>query len=204
MHLFLYKSARHSNDRWGHRSRYKQGTIRGDFDLEMLKRGIRGRFKILPHGEHEFQKALENVDLLEEFYGHVVQIEEARNAVWFKLNYDQVGKNTTTYHGGWRDLRAQDISSHVTSYLDLQRRHRALQGLMSNIKGYHYSSLNFTTRLHGDPDTRLDAIKKELNDMTAQLTGLRDLYAGESQELMDQMKSVQDEVRAYMKERSLG
>jgi hypothetical protein len=123
MFIFLYKAARHSTDRWNNRNRYKQDTKRGDFNLELLRKGIKNRYSILPHSEYPFQNELAKVDLQEELYGHIVSIEEAKNAIWFKLNYDQVGKGSTKYVGSWKDLDPAAIQTYVEDYTRLKSEH---------------------------------------------------------------------------------
>jgi hypothetical protein len=199
MHLFLYQSARHSDTTWGNRYRYKQGTIRGDFDLELLKNGIKGRFKILPHGEHEFQQALVNIDLQEEFYGHIVRIEDKKNAVWFKLNYDQVGKHVTKYMGGWNDLKAEDIVSPVKEYQRLKKEYDEARGVLSNVR-YQYSRVSEWVNHRSLTDPRLQMSKEtgkihadELNrafvSLTRDVDDIQALMAGQQQVVRDYMKS---------------
>ena len=69
MHLFLYQAARHNKagGYYSSRRRYSQSSIRSDFDLALLKKGIKGRYEILGHGEHPFQAAMKNVGLEDEF-----------------------------------------------------------------------------------------------------------------------------------------
>lgn len=142
MHLFLYQAARHQKSVWGGR-RLSQSTIRSDFDLELLKRGIKGRYEILGHGNHPWQVAMKNIGMEEEFYGHVIAIEDSRNAVWFKLNYDNIGKNTTKYLGGWKDLNPDDIADEIEEYrkLVLSENEHAVQSSLLKSQYYYLSNL---------------------------------------------------------------
>ena len=206
MHLFLYQAARHtapsSPYARSNRQRYVQGTIRGDFDLELLKRGIKGRFKILPHGEHPFQIALKEIELQEEFYGHIVQIEEARNAVWFKLNYDQVGRHVTRYVGGWRDLDPAAIEADITEYKMLKTQHRSHTTLMSSVRQHTYACNNFYTRTNAT-NPILDHVAKATLDLHHELGQVTNQLELENARLLNAMITVQDRVRAYLREHKL-
>jgi hypothetical protein len=207
MHLFLYQANRHAaaanSYSYGNRSRYKQGTIRGDFDLELLKKGIKGRYKILPHGEHEFQQVLKQIDLQEELYGHVVQIEEARNAIWFKLNYDQVGKNVTKYIGGWRDLDPQAISSVVMEYKSYKSQ---LADVRAHLSRTRYSSSQLKSFIDGikaKPIVCLDGVQEKMQDA---IIAIGDAYTAltlEEAHLLNKMEACHQAVRDYLKERKL-
>jgi hypothetical protein len=207
MHLFLYQAARHkaTTSVWGGtRYRYKQGTIRGDFDLELLKRGIKGRFKILPHGEHEFQQALKKVGLEHEFYGHIVQIEEARNAIWFKLNYDQVGKNITKYIGGWRDLEPSAIEAEIMEYEVLMNYQKSMQDQFNQVSYMRSSTNSFADRAsRGNRHPMLDNIFQETLLFKDKVDATLKTLEEERLRTTAKITEVQDRVKAYLKERKL-
>lgn len=206
MHLFLYQAARHqpTTSTWGGtRYRYKQGTIRGDFDLELLKKGIKGRFKILPHGEHPFQVALKKVGLEQEFYGHVVQIEEARNAIWFKLNYDQVGKNITKYIGGWRDLDPAAIEAEILEYQHLTSYARTFTDQVNQVSYMRSSTQNFLTRWGSVHNPILDNLVTCTADFEGTIEKTLTQLGTEADRTQKKIVAVQDRVRAYLKERKL-
>ena len=204
MHLFLYQAARHkaTKSTWGgSRYQYKQGTIRGDFDLDLLKKGIKNRYKILPHGEHPFQQALKKVGLEDEFYGHVVQIDEAKNAIWFKLNYDQVGKKETTkYMGGWRDLDPAAIADAILEYQTLSAYHSTVQSNINQIR-YAKSSLSSFSRGLRTPlpatDSAIAASTEFMNALDISFMALE----VESARSLEKITAVQNTVREYLKER---
>lgn len=205
MHLFLYQANRHtpsaSTYSYGsNRHRYKQGTIRGDFDLELLKRGIKGRYKILPHGEHEFQKALVEIELQEELYGHIVQIEEARNAIWFKLNYDQVGKHVTKYIGGWRDLDPKAIEADIIEFKMLKTMQRNHSVVVGALRSHDYNTKSFESKtLNSSP--YLDKLRLLNRQSQEALMEVASDVEAESQRIAGAITTVQDRVRAYLKER---
>lgn len=205
MHLFLYQAKRHTPAQSqyaysSNRSRYVQGTIRGDFDLELLRRGIKGRFKILPHGEHDFQKALKSMDLLEEFYGHVIQIEKASNAIWFKLNYDQVGKGITKYIGGWRDLDPAAIGPEITEYLRIKNVLNQKTSLSGAMRSYDYSLKSFIPRITqaGPEFDTLRQLNQE-SDSALRIASLK--LVDEMESLRAESLEVQNRVREYLNER---
>lgn len=208
MHLFLYQAARHeapSNQYSYHnnRIRYKQGTIRGDFDLALLKKGIRGRYRILPHGEHDFQKVLTEIDLQEEFYGHIVEIEEARNAVWFKLNYDQVGRNVTKYIGGWRDLSADDVSSMITEYKTHRTALSVVNGQLGQVR-YQYSQISsLVNGMRNRPLACMDGMPDKIQVGVDALSEAFTKLTNEADYIKSKMEACQNVVRGYLKERKL-
>ena len=204
MHLFLYQANRHTPSAniysYNNRHRYKQGTIRGDFDLELLKRGIKGRYEILPHGKHEFQKALAEVELQEELYGHIIQIEEARNAIWFKLNYDQVGKNVTKYIGGWRDLDPKAIEADITEFKMLKTMQREHSAIVGALRSHDYNTKSFETKtLNANP--YLDKLRQLNQESRAALVEVAPAIEAESQRIIKAITTVQDRVKAYLKEK---
>lgn len=208
MHLFLYQANRHSPTTTSpysytyrtNRSRYKQGTIRGDFDLELLKKGIKGRYKILPHGEHEFQKALVKLELQEEFYGHVIQIEEASNAVWFKLNYDRIGKNVTKYIGSWRDLDPKAIEPYVEEYSTLVLRRRTIQSRISSLNAHMYALTQFNSRL-GNDHSEFEPLCESNRQGTALAKGYVTSLSKEVETITRKTIQIQQNVKDYIKER---
>lgn len=204
MHLFLYQAARHkaTKSTWGGSTyRFKQGTIRGDFDLELLKKGIKGRYKILPHGEHPFQQALKKVGLEQEFYGHVVQIDDAKNAIWFKLNYDQVGKKETTkYIGGWRDLDPEAIEDMILEYQTLSAYQHQVQSNINQIR-YARSALSSFGRGVKNPLPALDPSLKASQEFTDVLEVSFAALEVEASRSLAKITAVQDKVKAYIAER---
>lgn len=139
MHLFLYQASRHQKPPGYYSSRrLSQSTIRCDFDLELLKRGIKGRYEIIGHGIHPFQKAMGELGMIEDFYGHIIEIEDSRNAVWFKLNYDNIGKNVTKYIGGWKDLNPDDLKPAAVEIKQLTTELTNLQHSRQQINNQFY------------------------------------------------------------------
>ena len=205
MHLFLYQAARHKAPvnyySASNRSRYVQGTIRGDFDLELLKRGIKGRYQILPHGEHEFQKMLKQVDLEEEFYGHVVQITEAKNAIWFKLNYDQVGKGSTKYIGGWRDLSPDDLSSVVTEYQNYSAQLRIIVDHLSQMRYQANNLLRFATGMRNKPVPCVDGLGSLAEGLSSTLNEAQMKVLEEENYLKNKKAACQQTIRDYLNQR---
>lgn len=196
MHLFLYQAARHIKPSYGYR-RLSQNTIRCDFDLELLKRGIKGRYEILGHGTHPFQNLMKQMGMEEEFYGHVIAIEDSKNAVWFKLNYDNIGRNVTKYMGGWRDLNPEDLAPHVHQYQLLEQISKSLYLQISSIRSQYLNTNNFVNKTgHPLGDGAIAAGRDylaALKDAETKLSEHRD-------EQVAKMASLQDQVRAYMKE----
>lgn len=200
MHLFLYQAARHQKaSQWSTR-RLSQSTIRCDFDLELLKQGIKGRYEIIGHGIHPFQKAMAKMDMSEEFYGHIIQIDESKNAVWFKLNYDNIGRHVTKYMGGWKDLNADDLETHIARYQDLKNQSNVMKNnqmlcrSQNNYVSTFFSSRN--TPLHSSCDKAVKTARRYSDELT-------EAYAKMAQELAtltNQMDMEQEKVRTYLKE----
>lgn len=183
---------------WGAR-RLSQGTIRSDFDLELLKKGIKGRYEIFGHGQHPWQQAIKKIGMEEEFYGHIIQIDDSKNAVWFKLNYDNIGKNITKYIGGWRDLNPDDILPYITQYQLLEQSHRRLVDHISTIRNqYYYLNQMISPRapLH---DAMLPAANQAAS-YKASLDAANETLKGLVDETITQKAALQDAVRAYLKE----
>ena len=205
MHLFLYKAARHSTSGYNNRYRFKQNTKRGDFDLELLKRGIKGRFEIICHGDHPFQKALDQIDMSEEFYGHVVAIEEAKNAIWFKLNYDQVGKKQTTYVGGWRDLSDADILPFVEEYRKLKTENSALMASLNATKYQTRNVQDFVSRNAASlaNDEAFCIVKEKSDEYIQSLIEVNLVVQKRAESVIAKMAAMQNKVRSYMVEKKL-
>lgn len=201
MHLFLYQAARHSTERWGNRSRYKQNTKRGDFDLELLKKGIKGRYEIICHGEHPFQKKLAEIELQEEFYGHVIAIEEAKNAVWFKLNYDQIGRNVTKYIGGWRDLDPEAIEADIVEYKVHKANHAKMYQLQTQIRYQHSRTMDFLATMRRQAESITDKSVKAAEEMVVVLADDFKVIQEQVNAERVKMEEVQNRVKAYLKER---
>lgn len=208
MHLFLYQAARHTPPASpyqysNNRNRYKQGTIRGDFDLELLKRGIKGRYSILPHGEHEFQKMLPKMDLQEEFYGHIVQIEEKKNAVWFKLNYDQVGRHVTKYVGGWRDLDPADLSSVVLEYEMHKKSLQVVNTHASQARYYSSQLVRVAEGFESKPLACIDGLASHSRESSKVFADAWNALNVEAGFYKGKMEACQQVVKNYLAERKL-
>jgi hypothetical protein len=208
MYLFLYKAARHGGSRYSRR--YVQNTIRGDFDLDVLRRGIKDRYKIIPHGEHPFQKFLSQMEMQEQLYGHIVAIDEPKNAVWFKLNYDQVGKGSTTYLGGWKDLDPEDLKDKLQEYKTLSESLASVSSITNSLK---YSRYHLAQWANKDPETETsryprarDVIHNAIESMTQSdqvAKATQQFLDSEILDLKQKIQNIKAEVLAYMKQRAL-
>jgi hypothetical protein len=198
MHLFLYQAARHVKPQWGHR-RLSQTTIRSDFDLELLKRGIKGRYEIVGCGTHPWQAAMKKMGMEEEFYGHVIQIEDSKNAVWFKLNYDNIGKGVTKYLGGWRDLNPDHIAPHIAQYQLLTQVQRKLNEHLSTIRSQYYYLGQFISPRSPHHEKMLPAADAAVDYKAVLDKTTKDLEK-ELKSVTDKMAALQDQVRQYMKD----
>lgn len=211
MHLFLYQAERHHPRQGYYGRRLSQSTIRCDFDLDLLKRGIKGRYQILGHSVHDFQKALLKLDMERDFYGHVIAIEEPRNAVWFKLNYDQIGRHITKYIGGWKDLEASDLESHIEEYRNLKSKKASYERSLQNMRGNFYTMNTFLARIESDivyPDFSdvSDSLKytwEEGKKFRETLVASEKKVEAICESLSQKMLSIQDTVRSYMDSRKL-
>lgn len=202
MYIFLYQAARHAKPvgYYNNRRRYSQSTIRCDFDLELLKKGIKGRYQILGHGNHPFQKALKQMDLEEEFYGHIIAIEDSRNAVWFKLNYDNIGKHQTKYIGGWRDLNADHIAPQVHQYQLLDQVAKGLYNQISLVKMQRNQVAHFANRNTQNPHPLVDPAIQAGRDFIKTLDEAEKNLSSERDRQMVKLAELQDQVRTYMNE----
>ncbi len=198
MHLFLYQAARHQKTQWGSR-RLSQSTIRCDFDLALLKQGIKGRYEIVGCGTHPWQDALRKMNMEEEFYGHVIQIEDSKNAVWFKLNYDNIGRNVTKYLGGWRDLNPDHIVPHITQYQLLNQVHKKLVDHMGTMRSQYYYLGQFI-----EPRTPHHQLMLPAQAGAVEYKILLDQTSANMQEeilsVKTKMEALQEQVRQYMKD----
>lgn len=204
MHLFLYQANRHQT-RNSYRNRLSQSTIRCDFDLDLLKRGIKGRYRILGHGTHDFQKVLEKMGMEDEFYGHVIEIEEPKNAVWFKLNYDQIGKHTTKYLGGWKDLDPNDISHLVDEYVEAKSKYNQTDRLLSTIRNQRYT-LSGYLRTVVPCEEDVDIVKP-LTDLGNQYHDVLQATYGVLEKKIEErhqvLKDIRDRVKEYINSKVL-
>lgn len=200
MHLFLYQAARHAKPSgyYNNRRRYSQTTIRCDFDLELLKKGIKGRYQILGHGTHPFQQAMKQMGLEEEFYGHIIQIEDSKNAVWFKLNYDNIGRHVTKYVGGWRDLEPEHIAPQIHQYQLLDQIQKELYSQMSATRNQVHYVKSFVSRstFHSVADQAVSVGQEYANILDRTHIALEN----ERDNIMTKMTELQDQVRKYMNE----
>jgi hypothetical protein len=174
-----------------------------DFDLELLRQGIKGRFSITGHGDHAFQKAMAKMNLQEEFYGHVVEIQDSRNAVWFKLNYDNIGRGTTKYLGGWKDLDAQFVEDRALRFKEYEKRLNELNSRAYTLRTQMAYLLNFNKATSGDPlpnPLTQEMLAKALEFRNAIEKAQLDLGIQISDE-KKKMELLQEEVRTYMAER---
>jgi len=200
MHIFLYQAARHSTS-WGTRHRFKQNTKRGDFDLALLRKGIGGRYEILPHSEYPFQAALARMGMEEELYGHIVKIEEPKHAIWFKLNYDQVGRGSTKYVGGWRDLNPDDIEANIVEYRRLVEMQKAANSLYYSVNYQTSRTQDFLATCRRNTaglsklESAIENTEEYLNKIADEASKLRAEY----ESILALMADEQNKVREYMK-----
>ena len=211
MHLFLYQADRHQPRQGYYGRRLSQSTIRCDFDLELLKRGIKGRYQIIGHGKHDFQKALMRLDMERDFYGHIIAIDNPKNAVWFKLNYDQVGRYVTKYIGGWKDLEESDIEHLIQEYQELKKKKTTYERNLQSLRGHFYSLNSFLSRMEADL-TMADLIEisgplslvLETGKTFRQEVTESEKKTGEICDLLShKMMDVQNQVRSYMDSKKL-
>lgn len=183
---------------WGGR-RLSQSTIRSDFDLELLKKGIKGRYEILGHGAHPWQQAMKKMGLEEEFYGHIVMIEDSRNAVWFKLNYDNIGKGVTKYLGGWRDLNPDHIEAQITQYTNLVNIETEYTQQSALLKSQYYYLSNLISprfSLH----EHMEKARQSAIEYKASVDMAADAMNNEIAKIRRRKETLQDQVRKYIKD----
>lgn len=203
MHLFLYKASRHEKPKsfYGSR-RLVQGTYRNDFDLELIKSGIKGRYTILPHGSNPFQARLRDFGLEDEFYGHIIEVPEAKNAIWFKLNYDNIGKPGTNYIGSWKNLDVEYLRQFDLEFQELQQNHSKATQVLNQVR-YHTGTLNhFLSNRHNYSAHMDDALDKGAQykiELEAAYQSIhQDILA-----LNASMEAIRQKIRDYMKSHAL-
>lgn len=140
---------------------------------------------------------MKQMGMEEEFYGHLIQIEDSKNAVWFKLNYDNIGKHVTKYQGGWRDLNAEDIAPWVHEYQLTDQLARNLYMQISNANSQRSYTQGFVMKV-GHPLG--DDARKAGKEYMAALDAASEKLSEERAFHERKMRDLQEKVRNYMKE----
>lgn len=200
MHIFLYKADRHTK-----RSAYgrspSQSSIRSDFNLAMMRQGLRNKYEIKGYGINDFQRKLKLVGLEDEMYGHLIEIEEAKYAVWLKLNYDQVGKTGTTYKGAWKNLDPAFLDPFIAEYEKHSKKSKELYTSMSLLRSQKSNLEYFGARR--DMEHLRDRFINEMRVYGEHLASISDEITAEYDVETKAMRDIQNKIRAYMKEHAL-
>lgn len=126
MYLFHYQNARHRMNSY-YRQECNLTTFRGQFDLEHIRSGLKKTgYTIYGHGTHPLHLMLNQLGLSEELIGHLIEVTDPKLAVWFKLNYDRVGRTGVKYVATYKAINDDDIASFIQRSKDLYSRYSTL------------------------------------------------------------------------------
>jgi hypothetical protein len=114
-----------------------QSSIRGDFNLPLLKKSLKKRYSILPNGDHAFQAMLKKYRLEQSWYGHIIEVEDGKDAMWLKLSYDLIGKPGTEYVGAWRDIEVEAVQDVLTQLDERSEELQKIQAIHTSVSLKH-------------------------------------------------------------------
>lgn len=196
MYIFLYKADRHSRSPYGRTQ--KQSSIRNDFNLAMMRQGLKNNYRIRGHGENEFQNKLLRLGIDKAMYGHLIEIDEAKYAVWLKLNYDQVGKGKTTYVASWKDLDHTFLDPLITQYdLAIIESKKAFS-VYSSFKNHLSTVKYFLSRQDIKPAA--EEISPSSNAYIKDLENLVISYEASYNKIVAEIMSIQAKAREYLED----
>ena len=151
MYHMIFHSSKHkkTNSYWGRSSRsINRSSTHNQFELDTIRGSMKSRWELHGAGELASQKAIWQVEerqymeaptghLHKYMNGHIITVETATDAMWFRLNHENVSKNGCKMIEMYRDLdeeriqtecraiivKADEINSrvHVNSYLTQAR-----------------------------------------------------------------------------------
>ena len=133
MHYFVFQHPKHVRSRYQYSTRIKLNSFRGNFDLERIRIALKMRYEITGFGDHEIYRLLDSVDRSHHLKGHILEVEDVKDAMWIKLNYDMIGKQGTKLLGTYRNLNKEFIRETVQEIKAV--RADRLRGLAQQIAG---------------------------------------------------------------------
>lgn len=199
MHYFIYQASRHhSQPLYGRK--INTTTIRNDFNLETMKKGLKGRYTIHGFTTHPFHKLLKEMNLQDLMKGHIIEVPEAKYAIWLKLNYDQIGKGSTRYIASYQGIQvgdlepmAEELAKIQTDLTRLQTSYYAINGVTNSLNSFVVRANkvdipNFTK----DVLSKAESLLTDINQMSVKITE-------ESAQLRERILQINQQVRDYLK-----
>jgi hypothetical protein len=197
MHLFVYQTPRHRQSVYSSR-RLAEHVYHGEFDLERLRKGLGNEYKIWGYGTHKLHKGLAQLELSSDFKGHIIELEDAKKAVWLRLNYDVVGHHGTEYKGLYRDIDYDYIDQMAVKYHEARVNFTKVVPLVAKMSMLNRSMDDFnktdtlTHPLINQPFTKeFNCFRSVLIAQWKDLEEIRDKHNAEA-------LSIKEEVKEYL------
>jgi len=121
-HLVFHYPDKHLAPRsyYGARRRIDRASTHNQLELDTIRGSIKSRWTVTGFGNTAFQKSIWDVEsrinlappngyLYTHMCGHIITVETPADAMWFRLNHENVSKNGCRLIEMYRDLDVKEI-----------------------------------------------------------------------------------------------
>ncbi len=128
MYHLIFHSKKHQPSTYYYRQpKINRGSTHNQFELDTIRGSIKSRWELHGFGTQSFQQAIwlmeERLDikpppmhLHKNMNGHIITVENAADAIWFRLNHENVSKNKCSLIEIYKDLDTDFINSQYSKF----------------------------------------------------------------------------------------
>lgn len=212
MFHMIFESPRHYQDIYAYRRRSRgpmKSSTHNQLELETIRGSIKGRWDVQGFGSAAFQSKVWSVEssmamtaperrLHTHLNGHIITVEAAADAIWFRLNHEHVSKNGCKLVAIYKDLDTEWIinkANEANKFFTAANNRRNLDWNMSNAE----SSLRKYVEADHDRVEGLDDVAEQVYAMIRKIT---DASTTETDRLRNEGRRLAAELFNYLKEHS--
>lgn len=157
MYHLIFHSRKHQPSAYYYRQpKVNRASTHNQFELDTIRGSIKSRWELHGFGNEDFQKAIwimeERMDikapplhLHKNMNGHIITVENSADAIWFRLNHENVSKNKCKLIEMYKDLDIEFIRSEYKRFDAAYQELTARTSLGSTLNQSVYNLQKFAT-----------------------------------------------------------
>jgi len=126
-HLVFQNHKHRSNPYYLNRNTNRAST-HNQFELDTIRASLKSRWEVTGFGKTDFQTKIWDIESIvdsmnsnphkyirEYFHGHIITVDSSADAIWFRLNHENVSKNGNKLVEVYADIDVEYITSLTTA-----------------------------------------------------------------------------------------
>jgi len=172
-------------------------TTYGALNKTAIDKGL-SNYKIFNYGQHDFHEILKICNLSSECVGHILQVESETDAVWIKLNYENLlnPNKRTKFIGLYGPINIEYMDTFRQEYqlasYDKSELTRNIYLLSNTNNSLHYFTKNFNIKFINED------ITKNIEKLMKDLENGGKLLERKKSELAEKMEEIKKSLKEYI------